>query len=74
MSIGSDGEREVIRVTAESTAVDLLRGTARYYTDTDQRGRAVTLPPLLQRPDLVFFVVVRIHRLSPSLVPRSLQT
>lgn len=38
MSIGSDGEREVIRVTAESTAVDLLRGTARYYTDTDQRA------------------------------------
>lgn len=37
MSIGEDGKQASIRVTAESNAVDLLRGTPQFYNDTDQR-------------------------------------
>lgn len=36
MSIGEDGTSASIRVTAESRAVDLLRGTPWLYTDADQ--------------------------------------
>lgn len=36
MSIAEDGNSASIRVTAESAAVDLLRGTPFYYTDADQ--------------------------------------
>lgn len=37
MSIGEDGTQAAIRVTAESKAVDLLRGNPMLYNDTDQR-------------------------------------
>lgn len=37
MSISEDGEKSVIQVSAESRAVDLLRGTPMFYTDADQR-------------------------------------
>ena len=36
MSIGEDGASASIRVSAESRAVDLLRGTPWQYTDADQ--------------------------------------
>lgn len=36
MAIGEDGTSASIRVTAESRAVDLLRGTPWMYTDADQ--------------------------------------
>lgn len=38
MSIGEDGTQAAIRVTAESKAVDLLRGTPMFYNDADQRS------------------------------------
>ena len=38
MSIGEDGTQAAIRVSAESKAVDLLRGTPMFYNDADQRG------------------------------------
>ena len=37
MSIGEDGESAVISCTAESKAVDILRGTVMHYSDADQR-------------------------------------
>ena len=37
MSIGEDGMTASIRVTAESRAVDLLRGNVMFYSDADQR-------------------------------------
>lgn len=37
MSIGEDGKSASIRVTAESKAVDLLRGTPMFYSNSDQR-------------------------------------
>ena len=37
MSISDNGEQSVISVTAESKAVDLLRGEVFYYSDADQR-------------------------------------
>lgn len=37
MSIGEDGTQAVVRCTAESKAVDLLRGTPMVYGDADQR-------------------------------------
>ncbi|MBK5203869.1 MAG: hypothetical protein JJD98_00220 [Polaromonas sp.] len=37
MSIGEDGTQATIRCTAESKAVDLLRGTPMVYGDADQR-------------------------------------
>jgi len=36
MSISEDGTQASIRVTAESKAVDLLRGTPQFYTEADQ--------------------------------------
>lgn len=36
MSIGEDGATANIRVTAESRAVDLLRGNVSFYSDADQ--------------------------------------
>jgi hypothetical protein len=36
MSIGEDGVTANIRVTAESRAVDLLRGNVSFYSDADQ--------------------------------------
>lgn len=36
MSIGEDGTTAVVSVSAESKAVDLLRGTPRMYTDEEQ--------------------------------------
>lgn len=38
MVIVEDGQQASIRVTAESNAVDLLRGTPQFYNDTDQRA------------------------------------
>jgi hypothetical protein len=38
MAIVEDGEHAVVRVTAESKAVDLLRGNPRTYTDADQQA------------------------------------
>lgn len=38
MSISEDGEACTISATAESTAVDLLRGSAMTYSDADQRA------------------------------------
>jgi hypothetical protein len=38
MAISEDGEQSVVRVSAESKAVDLLRGTPMYYSDSDQRS------------------------------------
>lgn len=38
MSISEDGEQCVTNVTAESKAVNLLRGTVVYYSDSDQRA------------------------------------
>lgn len=38
MVIVEDGQQAAIRVTAESNAVDLLRGTPQFYNDTDQRA------------------------------------
>lgn len=38
MSIGEDGTSASIRVTAESRAVDLLRGTPWMYADADQKA------------------------------------
>ena len=37
MSVGEDGKQASIRVTAESRAVDLLRGNPWTYSDADQR-------------------------------------
>ena len=37
MSIGEDGTSANIAVSAESKAVDLLRGTPWFYTDEDQK-------------------------------------
>lgn len=37
MSIAEDGQQATIRVTAESKAVDLLRGNPAYYSSSDQR-------------------------------------
>lgn len=37
MAIGQDGATAVVRVTAESQAVNLLRGSVRHYSDSDQR-------------------------------------
>ncbi|MEI6600261.1 MAG: hypothetical protein WCN21_07290, partial [Comamonadaceae bacterium] len=37
MAIGEDGNQATIRVTAESRAVDLLRGNPWTYSDADQR-------------------------------------
>jgi hypothetical protein len=37
MAIAEDGERCTIRVSAESRAVDLLRGTPMMYSDADQK-------------------------------------
>jgi hypothetical protein len=37
MAIGEDGTAATIAVTAESRAVDLLRGTPQFYSDADQR-------------------------------------
>lgn len=37
MVISEDGETAVIRVSAESKAVDLLRGSPMFYSDADQR-------------------------------------
>ena len=37
MSIVEDGTQAAVRVTAESAAVDLLRGSVRNYTDGDQQ-------------------------------------
>jgi len=36
MTIGEDGQTANIRVSAESNAVDLLRGTPQFYSDADQ--------------------------------------
>jgi hypothetical protein len=36
MTIAEDGDGAVVRVTAESKAVDLLRGTPSFYADQDQ--------------------------------------
>lgn len=38
MSIGEDGKQASIAVTAESRAVDLLRGNPSFYSDPDQRA------------------------------------
>lgn len=38
MSVGEDGTQASIRITAESKAVDLLRGTPMLYNDADQRS------------------------------------
>ena len=38
MAIGEDGQQASIHVTAESGAVDLLRGNPSYYNDADQRA------------------------------------
>lgn len=38
MTLADDGDRAVIRVTAESAAVNLLRGRPRTYTDGDQQA------------------------------------
>lgn len=38
MSIVEDGDKCAIAVTAESSAVDLLRGTAQTYSDADQQA------------------------------------
>ena len=38
MAIGEDGKQASINVTAESGAVDLLRGSPSYYNDADQRA------------------------------------
>jgi hypothetical protein len=40
MAISEDGATATIRVTAESRAVDLLKGTPQYYTDADQQAIA----------------------------------
>lgn len=40
MSIAEDGQTAVVRVTAESRAVDFLRGNAWMYTDADQTAIA----------------------------------
>ena len=40
MSIGEDGTQAAIRCTAESKAVDLLRGNPQFYADQDQRAIA----------------------------------
>jgi hypothetical protein len=40
MSLAEDGQTAQIRVTAESRAVDLLRGTPWLYTDADQTALA----------------------------------
>ena len=37
MTISEDGQQCTVKVTAESKAVDLLRGTPWQYTDADQR-------------------------------------
>lgn len=37
MAITEDGEKAIVQVTAESKAVDLLRGTPMFYSDADQR-------------------------------------
>lgn len=37
MAISEDGEKVIVQVTAESKAVDLLRGTPMFYSDSDQR-------------------------------------
>lgn len=50
MSIGEDGQQAEIRVTAESNAVDLLRGTPSTYSDADQQA--------LYPGDLAFSYVV----------------
>lgn len=39
MAISEDGKQAAISVTAESRAVDLLRGNASSYSDGDQRAR-----------------------------------
>lgn len=39
MAITEDGEQAAVSVTAESRAVDLLRGNASSYSDGDQRAR-----------------------------------
>lgn len=36
MSIGEDGKQASIRVSAESKAVDLMRGTPQFYSEADQ--------------------------------------
>lgn len=36
MSIGEDGTQASIRVSAESKAVDLMRGTPQFYSESDQ--------------------------------------
>ena len=38
MAIVEDGQQATIRVTAESRAVDLLKGTPQFYTDVDQQA------------------------------------
>ena len=40
MSVGEDGTQAAIRCTAESKAVDLLRGNPQFYADQDQRAIA----------------------------------
>lgn len=50
MAIGEDGQQAEIRVTAESNAVDLLRGTPATYSDADQQA--------LYPGDLAFSYVV----------------
>lgn len=42
MAIVEDGEQAAVRVTAESAAVDLLRGSVRNYSDGDQRAISAT--------------------------------
>lgn len=37
MAIAEDGQKAIIGVTAESKAVDLLRGNPFFYSDSDQR-------------------------------------
>lgn len=37
MAISEDGQKAVIQVSAESKAVDLLRGSPMFYSDSDQR-------------------------------------
>lgn len=37
MGTAEDAEHSIVRVTAESNAVDLLRGTPMFYSDSDQR-------------------------------------
>jgi hypothetical protein len=37
MAITEDGEKAIVQVSAESKAVDMLRGTPMFYSDSDQR-------------------------------------